>query len=251
MSGGEPPLQGPAPGPAPLATPAAAPGRPAGPQWPAPVPSRCGSAAHAVVPRTGSGATACRPMARTGPVRAGLLLAALLLALPAAVPAAAQQPVLPGLSSQDRKAPIEITADQLVVEQSERTATFKGEVEAVQGTMRLTADRLVVHYGQDQPRTDVDPAAEGGSIRRIEAFGRVLVRAPGETAEGERGVYDVTAGTLSLEGSVVLTRAGNVVRGERLEVDLASGRSTLLAAPGQGPAGRVRALFVPGGGKGS
>jgi lipopolysaccharide export system protein LptA len=177
-------------------------------------------------------------------------LAALWLGMLATLPAAAQQPVLPGLSGQDRKAPIEITADQLVVEQTQRTATFKGEVEATQGTMRLTADRLVVHYGQDQPQA-ATAAGESGSIRRIEAFGRVLVRAPGETAEGERGVYDVAAGTLSLEGSVVLTRAGNVVRGERLEVDLASGRSTLLAAPGQGPAGRVRALFQPGGGKGS
>ncbi len=52
-----------------------------------------------------------------------------------------------------------------------------------------------------------------------------------------------------MEGAVVLTRDDNVVRGQRLEVDLVSGRSRMFAAvpsaEGGTPPQRVRALFTP------
>jgi LptA/(LptD N-terminal domain) LPS transport protein len=88
-----------------------------------------------------------------------------------------------------------------------------------------------------------------GSIRRIEAMGNVFLSSPEETAQGDFGVYDVDGGLLTLEGSVVLTRDENVVRGERLEIELATGRSQMFAAvpstAGGTPGQRVKAVFVP------
>jgi lipopolysaccharide export system protein LptA len=148
----------------------------------------------------------------------------------------------------DTSLPIEITADRLEVAQKDQVATFTGNVDAVQGELVLSADKLRVFYydrGEDAPPA----AASGGSIRRIEAEGNVFVSSPRETAQGRLGVYDVASNQLTLEGSVVLTQDANVVRGERLEIDLVSGRSRVLAAVAGGEGGappqRVRAIFTP------
>ncbi len=148
----------------------------------------------------------------------------------------------------DSSLPIEITADRLDVAQPDRIATFTGNVDAVQGDMVLSADQLRVFYNGDGQ--GAAPTAAGGeSIRRIEAEGNVFLSSPRQTAQGKRGVYDVATDQLTLNGSVVLTQGDDVVRGDRLEVDLASGHSRVLAAAPDTtdgtPPQRVRALFVP------
>lgn len=149
--------------------------------------------------------------------------------------------------------PIEIQADRLVVDQDQELATFSGNVDAVQGELSLRADLLRVFYTEqgEQAQANSAGAAGGGGtagdqgIRRIEADGSVVLRQPGETAEGDAGVYDPIAETMVLEGNVVLTRGENVVRGTRLDSNLASGVSVVTAAPGASRGQRVRALFVP------
>lgn len=121
------------------------------------------------------------------------------------------------------------------VNQTEQTATFRGAVDAVQGDLHLRADLVTVRY-------EDEAAGSGKRISRIEADGHVFVSSPNETAEGAHGVYDVTAKTIALEGGVVLTRGNTVIRGERLELDLAQGVSRIV---GGGQGGRVKGLFLP------
>lgn len=143
--------------------------------------------------------------------------------------------------------PIEIQSDRLVVDQDQELATFSGNVDAVQGELSLRADRLRVFYTDqgEQPAGASAGAGDNQGIRRIEAQGGVVLKQPGETAEGDAGVYDPIAGTMVLEGNVVLTRGENVVRGTRLDSNLNSGVSVVTAAPGADRKQRVRALFVP------
>jgi lipopolysaccharide export system protein LptA len=184
---------------------------------------------------------AAHPRAVRG--KGGVLVAGLILAgIPAGAGAQAQ-----GLP-QNSDLPIEITSDSLEVLQNQKIATFTGNVDAVQGDMVLSADRLRVYYGGDDQNATPGPAGTG-SIRRIEADGNVLMSSPRETAQGDAGVYDVVSSQVTLDGAVVLTRGDNVIRGQRLEVDLASGRSRVFAAvpstEGGKPPQRVRALFTP------
>ena len=105
--------------------------------------------------------------------------------------------------------------------------------------------------GKSQPAA----AAGGGgqSIKRIEAEGNVVLTQPGEIAQGDSGVYDPIADTLVLENNVVLTRGENVVRGSRLDSNLATGVSVVSAPPGkrvESPAAAqhgVRRWHGPGG----
>lgn len=137
-----------------------------------------------------------------------------------------------------RNEPIEITADRLDVDQGTQLAVFRGDVDAVQGDMVLHADVLRVAYGGE--------GGDGaGSIRRIEAEGSVVLSSPTESAEGERGTYDVVAGLVTLEGGVSLLRGDNVIRGSRLEYEVDTGRARVFADGVDGAQGRVRALFTP------
>jgi lipopolysaccharide export system protein LptA len=85
------------------------------------------------------------------------------------------------------------------------------------------------------------PGAPPGSgdqqqIRRIEATGGVVVTQKEQNAAGDTGVFDMQSNTVTLNGNVVVTHGKDVVRGQRLVVDLGTGVSRI-------DGGRVDALF--------
>lgn len=160
------------------------------------------------------------------------------LALAIAAPAAAQDAQSPfGAFKHDASQPIEITADSLAVNQPQQTATFTGEVVAGQGTLRLTANRIVVNYGGTGQGGD-DAAPGTGRIDRLRAEGEVFLSNGSETAKGEWADYDVSAGMVTMGGGVVLTQGDNAISGEQLSIDLNAGTGEISG-------GRVRSVFTP------
>lgn len=168
-------------------------------------------------------------------------------------PLQAQQTSAAAPASGGGDEPIEINSDRLVLEQNQQVATFTGNVDAVQGQTRLQSDKMRVFYADNPaPPAGSNKPAGGNkqSVNRIEAEGNVVITKPGETAQGRTGTYDLVTRKLVLLGDVVLTRGQNVVRGDRLDSDLATSVSTVsVNKPAAGSAGktesRVRALFVP------
>ncbi len=161
---------------------------------------------------------------------------------------------VPGLGqslNHDKAKPIEISADSLEVAQEQQIATFQGNVDAVQGDLVLSAETLKVHYAGKNSTAGL-AAGTGGAINRIVASGDVILSSPDETAEGDTGIYNVATQLITLTGDVVLTRGDNVLRGERLELDLTTGKSRMVGTTGAEGAedvalssGRVKALFTP------
>lgn len=147
----------------------------------------------------------------------------------------------------DSDLPVQISADSLEILQPNKTATFKGNVQAVQGNVTLNAAQMMVHYKE---------AAGGvqGAVSRIDATGGVFLATPGETARGGSAVYNLDAKKVVLSSNVVLTRGQNVLKGARLEYSFSTGRSIITSASGTVAAdgtktkgGRVKAIFVPEG----
>jgi lipopolysaccharide export system protein LptA len=128
----------------------------------------------------------------------------------------------------DADQPVEVTADRLDVSQTDGTATFEGNVVVVQGELTLTAGRVLVEYGDTEPR----------EIEQIFAFGNVVLVSPTETAEGDEAVYAVADRSVVLTGNVLLTQELNVVSGERLTIDLDTGTGVVE--------GRVRTILRSG-----
>jgi lipopolysaccharide export system protein LptA len=189
------------------------------------------------------------------------LAVAALLAIPgaAAYAQASKGPpnALQGFS-QNRDQPVHIEAATLEVRDKTKEATFSGNVRVTQGDTGLRCSSLVVFYEggpvadatgssrASQTLNAADPGPGGSQrIKRLEARGGVVVTQKQQTASGDLGIFDMKTNTVTLTGNVVMTQGKNVLRGERLVVDLTSGVSRVESGSGGG--GRVQGLFQPGG----
>jgi lipopolysaccharide export system protein LptA len=192
-----------------------------------------------------------------------LLMIALALITPGASPHAqpAAQPASQGPPnalqgfSQNRDQPVHIEAATLEVRDKQKEATFSGDVRVKQGDTGMRCKSLVVFYeqgGETADKTKTMQAATPGPggeqrIKRLEARGGVVVTQKDQTATGELGIFDMKSNTVTLTGNpVVMTQGQNVLRGERLIVDMTSGVSRVES--GKNGQGRVQGLFQPGSG---
>ena len=203
-------------------------------------------------------------------VLAGPAALALALVLLLAAPLAAQTLTNSfGGLTESSKDPIDIESDVLVVHDKEKYATFKGNVKAVQGTTTLRAKELNVHYvggdklapgakkeGGDQtaPATKVADAQGGGEaagekdaqITKIEAKGDVVITSEdNQTTTSDWAIYDLPAQLVTVGGNVVLTQGKNVLKGDRLVIDLTTGESRFENTGNSAAGSRIRALFMP------
>ncbi len=161
--------------------------------------------------------------------------------------------------SQNRDQPIQIEAASLEMRDKKKEATFSGNVKVVQGDTTMTAKSLVVFYDSGPAATPTSaPPAKGtksapmqaaspgpggsSSIRKLEAKGNVVVVQKDQTVTGETAIFDTRANLITMAGGVVLTQCKNVLRGERLLVDMTTGVSRVEG-------GKVQGLFDQAGGK--
>lgn len=171
-------------------------------------------------------------------MKAGLLAAGLMLLAVLQSGAAAQ-----GLSgsvanlSVNSDAPIRIEADVLEIDEPQSVATFAGKVRVTQENMLLTTDRLVVKYR-------ASGAGEGAQLQTIDARGSVVMKVDDQVASGDVAHYDLVAEELTLSGKVVLSQGENVIRGEKIVVNLKTGKARMVAAS-QRQGERVRGVFTP------
>ncbi len=159
---------------------------------------------------------------------------ALILLTGAALAQTAQVPF--GGLKHDPTLPIEITADQLQVDQATGQAIFAGNVKIAQGEMRIEAGKVRVEYA----------ASEGdatGRIAQMFASDGVTLVSGAEAAEAREAQYTIATGIIVMSGDVILTQGANALAAEKLVVDLNKGTATLL--------GRVRTIFTPGAGGGN
>ena len=170
--------------------------------------------------------------------------------------------------SKNSDQPIDIESDVLVVHDAQKYATFKGNVKAVQGSTTLRATELDVHYvggGGDSltkgpDTTGATPAADtksegagggiggqkGTQISKIEARGEVVITSDqDQTTTSDWALYDVPAQMVTVGGNVVLMQGKNVLKGDRLVIDLKTGESRFENKGNTEAGGRIRALFMP------
>lgn len=156
--------------------------------------------------------------------------------------------------SQNRDQPVHIEAATLEVRDKDKVATFSGNVRVKQGDTGMRCKTLVVFYEQDETdgaagdkgkapeKTKTMQAATPGpggqqKIKRLEARGGVVVTQKEQTATGELGIFDMKNQSVTLTGNVTMTQGQNVLKGDKLVVDLNTGVSRVE--------GRVQGLIQP------
>ena len=153
--------------------------------------------------------------------------------------------------SQNRDQPIQIEAASLEMRDKKKEATFSGNVKVVQGDTTMTSKSLVVFYDSGPAPAAPQPAAPKGSksasmqsatpgpggsssIRRLEAKGSVVVTQKDQVVTGETAIFDTRANLITMAG-------GNVLRGDRLKVDMTTGVSRV-----ESDSGKVQGMFIQG-----
>jgi lipopolysaccharide export system protein LptA len=160
--------------------------------------------------------------------------------------------------SQNRDQPIQIEAASLEMRDKKKEATFAGNVKVVQGDTTMTSKTLVVSYESAAapaapagaksaksaaPIQSATPGPGGSSsIRKLEAKGNVVVTQKDQVVTGETAVFDTKANLITMLGGVVLTQCKNVLRGDRLLVDMTTGVSRV-----ESDSGKVQGLFIQSG----
>ncbi len=198
----------------------------------------------------------------------GACAAAFALAMIAAGEAGAQSAVqgVPNAMqgfSQNRDQPIQIEAATLEMRDKKKEATFSGNVKVVQGDTTMTSKTLVVFYestsaaacrgaagqcegrGANQRRRSSPRPPVPAAVRRSSGWrrrGNVVVTQKDQVVTGETAVFDTKTNLVTMLGGVVLTQGKNVLRGDRLMVDMTTGVSRV-----ESDSGRVQGLFQSSG----
>ena len=160
--------------------------------------------------------------------------------------------------SQNRDQPIQIEAASLEMRDKKKEATFSGNVKVVQGDTTMTSKSLVVFYDSGPAPASPQPAAPKGSksgsmqsatpgpggsssIRKLEARGSVVVTQKDQVVTGETAIFDTRANLITMAGGVVLTQCKNVLKGDRLKVDMTTGVSRV-----ESDTNKVQGMFMQG-----
>lgn len=127
--------------------------------------------------------------------------------------------------------PVKVTADRFEIAEGENLATFSGNVVVVQGTLTVTANKLIVHYG-DKGATD---------IKTLEAIGNVKIVTPEQEVTGDRGDYDPKSRVMKVRGNVRAKSATGTVTAPELLVNFATNTTQFTNTTGD----RVTGVFNP------
>jgi lipopolysaccharide export system protein LptA len=138
-----------------------------------------------------------------------------------------------------------LTAALVVYNTKTRRADVTGNATVTEDKKRVRANRFVAYFKDDKDKN---------ALKLVEAHGDVVITTESEIARGDRGDYNAETEVATLTGNVRLTRGDNQLNGDRAEVNMKTGVSKLLAAPGApssastNPAEgrRVRVLIMPG-----
>lgn len=131
-----------------------------------------------------------------------------------------------GDTRHDSNLPVEVSADNLDVNQDDGTALFSGNVLIGQGEMRLSAPNVRVVYKEDE-----------AGIETLEAFGGVTLVSGEDAAEAQSANYNIDQGLIELEGSVLLVQGTSTLTGDKMLVDTRAGTARV--------SGRVRTILQP------
>lgn len=121
-----------------------------------------------------------------------------------------------GTIAQDTSLPVEVSSDELSVDQETGTAIFTGNVVIGQGDMRLSASRVMVVYRE---------TADG--IAKLEATGGVTLVSGNDAAEAQRADYSIEEGTIVMRGNVLLAQGRSALSADTMTIRLRDGTARM------------------------
>jgi lipopolysaccharide export system protein LptA len=143
-------------------------------------------------------------------------------------------------------APVDMTADELEVVNTQCLAIWRGSAEALQDDSRLRADILKIYNKSRGPAKPGETSQSCGALDHMEAQGNVFYVTPQQRVRGNAATYNSATTTITFTGDVVAAQGQNVIRGERMVINTATGQGQMQTdVKGRNKPGRVRGVFYP------
>lgn len=144
-------------------------------------------------------------------------------------------------------APVDISADEQEVINSQCKTIFRGAVEVLQDKARMRAATMTVYNRRKTPGKTSSPTGNNdcGDVDRVEADGNVFYVTPEQTVRGDHAVYTYDNDTIVVTGDVVAVQGQDVARGDRMTIKTKTNDVKMESnATGRGKT-RVRAVLYP------
>jgi lipopolysaccharide export system protein LptA len=129
--------------------------------------------------------------------------------------------IQPSLAQAQPEANVNISADEMEVFDTEHQTMFRGNVVANQSGQQIQADQMTV--------TNVDVKQDDGSTKSTPDL---------LDARGDASIYHVRSNTMTVTGNVTLVQGKNVIKGQKLDLDMKTNHMQMTG-------GRVQGSFVP------
>lgn len=107
----------------------------------------------------------------------------------------------------EKKEPTTITSQVLQVDYENYVGTFEKDVVVTDPKGRMTADKVVVYFD-----------SRGKEIKKIEAYGDVIIKLEGRESNSQKAVYTPEDGKIVLTGDPLVEEGRNVYAAERITI---------------------------------
>ncbi len=139
---------------------------------------------------------------------------------------------LPG----DNEQPISVEADNLEIRDGEKISVYDGNVVLVQGSLKISSDRLVIHFNDASELVLMEMTGSPARFRQLDDQSREII------GEARYINYREADAELELTESAELTHAGDHIESERIRVNT---RNNTIQAGGTQSDQRVKMLLRP------
>ncbi len=139
--------------------------------------------------------------------------------------------------------PITILSDTLRYFHNHDLALFEGKVEATNGDMQLSCDKMSVNFFKSSKIKE--PKKSTQKIKKIYAQGNVIMTTPQEKASAKRGELDLEKGLLYLFDDVKLNQDDNIMTGNKLTYSINTKEALVSSDNKKDNSSRVKGIFIP------
>jgi lipopolysaccharide export system protein LptA len=136
----------------------------------------------------------------------------------------------------DSEQPIEVEADELEVRDLEKISIYLGNVIVVQGSLELNADRMVIHFDQDNVLRLIEMTGRPATFRQLDDDQQEIL---GEALQID---YSQSESLLELRESARIDHAGDIIESDLIRINTESGS---LHAGSSESDQRVKMLIQP------
>lgn len=160
-------------------------------------------------------------------MKASALIGWLLLCLPFGIQAL----------STDRDQPIQVEADELIIDEKSRFSTYRGNVRLQQGSLHITAEQIVFEFDQQNNLQRLVITGKPATFRQINEQQQEV------SGAADQLDFNLLKNTMDLLGNARFVSGQDIIESEQIRLDLDG--STLQAGVNAAGQGRVRMLIQP------